>query len=244
MGRCTLRCWRCWSQGDGRVIGFAHRGAPASGTRENSLAAFSHALGQGARALESDVWLTADGVPVLVHDRIVRSGLRRRPIGAMRTTDLPGWLPTLDALYESVGTDFEFSLDVKDPAAALPTIEVASRHSAAGRLWLCGSAGQVRDWRQAASGARLVVSTSLRGQGRTMIDGRIDEAADAGAEAVNLRSPEWSAERVRRCHDRAMLAFAWDVQDPARLESVRAQGCDAIFSDFLTLIAAAQSFTD
>ena len=62
------------------MIGFAHRGAPAAGTRENTLAAFSHALGQGARALESDVWLTADGVPVLVHDRIVRSGLRRRPI--------------------------------------------------------------------------------------------------------------------------------------------------------------------
>jgi glycerophosphoryl diester phosphodiesterase len=95
-----------------------------------------------------------------------------------------------------------------------------------------------------AGGARLVVSTSLRGPGRTMVDERIDEAADASADAVNLRSPEWSPERVRRCHARSMLAFAWDVQDPARLESVRAQGCDAIFSDFLTLIAAAQTSTN
>jgi glycerophosphoryl diester phosphodiesterase len=221
------------------VIGFAHRGAPAAGMRENALAAFSNALEQGARALESDVWLTADAVPVLVHDRIVRSGLRRRAISALRTDDLPGWLPTLDALYASLGGDFDFSLDVKDPAAAQPSIEVASRHGAAGRLWLCGSAGQVRDWRAAGGGSHLVVSTTLRSGGATMLEDRIDEAADAGADALNLRSPEWSAQRVQRCHDRSMLAFAWDVQEPARLESMRTHGCDAIFSDFLTLLAAA-----
>jgi glycerophosphoryl diester phosphodiesterase len=221
------------------VIGFAHRGAPAAGMRENTLAAFSNALEQGARALESDVWLTADAVPVLVHDRIVRSGLRRRAISALRTDDLPGWLPTLDALYASLGGDFDFSLDVKDPAAAQPSIEVASRHGAVGRLWLCGSAGQVRDWRAAGGGSHLVVSTTLRSGGAAMLEDRIDEAADAGADALNLRSPEWSAQRVQRCHDRSMLAFAWDVQEPARLESMRTHGCDAIFSDFLTLLAAA-----
>jgi glycerophosphoryl diester phosphodiesterase len=225
------------------VIGFAHRGAPPAGMRENTLAAFSHALGQGARALESDVWLTADRVPVLVHDRMVRNGLRRRAISTTPADGLPGWLPTLDALYASVGADFDFSLDIKDPEAAQPTIEVATRHGAAGRLWLCGSAGQVRDWRDASGGAHLVVSTTLRSGGRSIpdeqTDRRIGEAADAGADALNLRSPEWSPERVRRCHDRSMLAFAWDVQDQARLESMRAHGCDAIFSDFLALIAAA-----
>jgi glycerophosphoryl diester phosphodiesterase len=229
------------------VIAFAHRGAPVAGMRENTLAAFSNALEHGARALESDVWLTVDRVPVLVHDRIVRSGLRRRPISALPAAGLPGWLPTVDALYSEVGGDFDFSLDVKDPEAALPTIEVAARHGAAGRLWLCGSAGQVRDWQAASGGAHLVVSTTLRGGSRTTLDGRlderIDEAADAGADALNLRSPEWSAERVHRCHDRSMLAFAWDVHDPTRLETMRAHGCDAIFSDFLTLIADAQSST-
>jgi glycerophosphoryl diester phosphodiesterase len=226
------------------MIGFAHRGAPAAGMRENTLTAFSNALASGAQALESDVWLTADGMPVLVHDRIVRSGLRRRPISVLRTADLPGWLPTLESVYDAVGRDFDFSLDVKDPAAALPTIEVAGRQGAAGRLWLCGSSGQVRQWRAASGGAHLVVSTTLRG-GRTSAAGRleerIDDAADAGAAALNLRSPEWSPERVQQCHDRSMLAFAWDVQEPARLESMRAYGCDAIYSDFLTLITSAQT---
>lgn len=221
------------------MIGFAHRGAPAAGMRENTLAAFSHALEQGARALESDVWLTADRVPVLVHDRLVRAGLRRRAISATAAGDLPSWLPALDDLYSELGSDFDLSLDVKDGAAALAAIEVAERRSATSRLWLCGSADQVRDWRAAGGGVRLVVSTTLRAGGRTMMDERIDAAAAAGADALNLRAPEWSAQRVRRCHDRDLLAFAWDVQQPATLASMRAHGCDAIFSDFLTLIAAA-----
>ncbi len=227
------------------MIGFAHRGAPAAGTRENTLAAFSHALEQGARALESDVWLTADRVPVLVHDRLVRAGLRRRAIPATAAGDLPSWLPTLDDLYRELGSDFDLSLDVKDGAAALPTIEVAERRSATSRLWLCGSTAQVSNWRPAAGEAHLVVSTTLRtsGQHRTVLDDRSDtrihQAADAGADALNLRAPEWSAQRVRRCHDRNLLAFAWDVQQPATLASMRAHGCDAIFSDFLALIAAA-----
>ena len=50
-------------------IGFAHRGARAHAP-ENTLAAFSLALEMGATALESDVWLTADGVAVLDHDGV------------------------------------------------------------------------------------------------------------------------------------------------------------------------------
>jgi len=221
------------------MIGFAHRGAPGIGMRENTIAAFTNALGRGARALESDVWLTADRVPVLVHDRIVRNGLRRKAISAMRSSELPRWLPALEEFYDAVGGDFEFSLDVKDPAAALPTVEVATRHSAAARLWLCTTAGNVRDWRAAAGEARLVVSTTLRGSGRTMLEGRIDETAEAAADALNLRCPEWSAERVQRCHDLGMLAFAWDVQQAAVLERMRGFGCDGIFSDHLPVLVAA-----
>lgn len=46
----------------------AHRGG-AGLTVENTLAAFGRALEIGVRTLECDVHLTADGVPVVVHDR-------------------------------------------------------------------------------------------------------------------------------------------------------------------------------
>src|SRR6185436_7833703 len=48
-------------------IGFAHRGARAHAP-ENTLDAFALALRLGATGLETDLWLTADGIPVLDHD--------------------------------------------------------------------------------------------------------------------------------------------------------------------------------
>ncbi|MGA1075335.1 MAG: glycerophosphodiester phosphodiesterase, partial [Ilumatobacteraceae bacterium] len=48
-------------------IMFAHRGARAHAP-ENTIEAFQLALRLGATGLESDAWLTADGVVVLDHD--------------------------------------------------------------------------------------------------------------------------------------------------------------------------------
>jgi len=81
-------------------IGFAHRGARADAP-ENTIEAFTLARRLGATGLESDVWLTADGEAVLDHDGVVRSGVRRRPIGGVRRADLPSHIPTLAELYDA-----------------------------------------------------------------------------------------------------------------------------------------------
>jgi glycerophosphoryl diester phosphodiesterase len=65
-------------------IGFAHRGAPGRAVRENTLPAFRAALRAGVPGIESDVWLTADNVPVLLHDGYLRRANEQRsaPAGA------------------------------------------------------------------------------------------------------------------------------------------------------------------
>ena len=50
-----------------RPIAIGHRGC-AGEAPENTLEAFARGLAAGARILESDVHLTRDGVPVLIHD--------------------------------------------------------------------------------------------------------------------------------------------------------------------------------
>jgi len=63
------------------VIG--HRGA-AGEAPENTLLSFERALALGAGILESDVHLTRDGVPVLLHDaRLERTTDGRGPVGEL-----------------------------------------------------------------------------------------------------------------------------------------------------------------
>jgi glycerophosphoryl diester phosphodiesterase len=76
------------------VVG--HRGA-AGEAPENTLAAFELALDQGAEGVEFDVHLTADGVPVVIHDfRLERttsgSGrVRRHTLAQLRRLDAGSW---------------------------------------------------------------------------------------------------------------------------------------------------------
>ena len=97
----------------GDPIAFAHRGAKAHAP-ENTLEAFAIALRLGANGLETDMWRTADGHIVLDHDGIVKRWGRSRPISEVPLTALPSHIPTLEKFYEVIGTDFHFSIDVKD----------------------------------------------------------------------------------------------------------------------------------
>lgn len=213
-------------------IGFAHRGARANAP-ENTLEAFSLAVRLGATGLESDVWLTSDGEAVLDHDGVVRRGLRRRPIASIARSELPAHIPTLAELYASVGTDLEFSLDVKDPAAFDRVVEVARAAGghALDHLWLCHHRWtQVAAWRATCAEVHLVDSTFV---GR-MSDGPEQRAAalsDAGIDAVNLHHTEWNGGLTALFHRFGVLCFGWDAQHPRTLDGLLDVGIDAVYSD-------------
>jgi glycerophosphoryl diester phosphodiesterase len=66
----------------------AHRGASGVAP-ENTMAAFELAVRQGADAIELDVRLTADGVPVVLHDPTLdRTSDRGGPLKALSLADL------------------------------------------------------------------------------------------------------------------------------------------------------------
>lgn len=212
-------------------LGFAHRGGAAHAP-ENTLEAFSVALEMGASGLESDVWVTADGVPVLAHEGQVRTGLRRRVLSDVPRADLPSHVPTLEDLYDRCGTGFQLSLDVKDPGAAAPVVAVARGFGdAVGRLWLCHPQWrQLCQWRCLSTEAHLVDSTRLR----RMKEGperRAATLAEHGIDAVNLHHTDWTGGLTTLFHRFERYAFAWDCQHEPVLRAVLAMGVDAVYSD-------------
>ena len=224
-----LRTW-----GD-RPLGFAHRGA-RSVEKENTIAAFTRALDLGAPGLESDAWLTSDGVVVLDHDGVLGPIWRRRSIAATPRRDLPGHIPSLGDLYAACGNSFELSLDVKDPRALDGIVAAAREAGAVERLWLCSSDWRpMAAWRTLVPQARLVESTNLS----WMTEGlrpRLAALRESGIDAVNLHRSQWSAELLDEVHAAELLGLAWDVQSAGRLSEVIALGVDALYCDDVALM--------
>jgi glycerophosphoryl diester phosphodiesterase len=213
-------------------IAFAHRGARAH-ARENTIPAFELALRLGATGLESDVWLTADGVAVLDHDGRVGRRPRRQPIGSVLRVKLPAHVPTLTDLFEAVGTDFELSLDVNDPAAADAAVAAAREAdpTLVSRLWLCHPDPEtLAGWRRRWPDVRLVASTRLR----YLRNGPERFAADLqrdGIDAVNLHHSEWTGGLATLFHRFDILAFGWDAQFERLVATLLDAGLDAVYSD-------------
>lgn len=184
---------------------------------ENSLAAFQHALELGATGLESDVWLDADGEPLLHH-----GPLHKEPVPPL----------SLAGLFAQCGTDFDLSLDMKGAGdVAARTVEVAREAGFdLSRLWLCGGGLRSAAWRSLDPDVRLVTDMRWRD---AVLGGRRAMAAvsAAGIDAVNLRHGRWSRRLIRRAHEAGLLAFGWDVQFAWTMRWAVRRGLDAVYSD-------------
>lgn len=221
-------------------IGFAHRGARAHAP-ENTIEAFQLALRLGATGLESDAWLTRDGVAVLDHDGVVGSVLRRRRIGELGRSELPAHIPTLAELYEAGGGTVELSIDVKDDAVAAELVAVARAEgpAAEARLWLCHpSFDVVASWRALSPHVRLVHSTRL-----ARLEGSPERHAArlqaAGIDAVNLHHRDWTGGLVALYHRFDRFALAWDAQFERVLAELLDAGIDGVYSDHVDRMMAA-----
>ncbi|GAC1445597.1 MAG: hypothetical protein NVSMB55_27500 [Mycobacteriales bacterium] len=239
-------------------LGFAHRGgrAVAAGVtvrargtsggdvraRENTLPAFRRALRLGAPGLETDVWLTADAVPVLHHGGKLRVGraVRRRPIASLTAAELPAWLPRLGDLYDACGTDFDLSVDLNEPTAGAAVVRAAGDAGhASSRLWLCGGIDEAARWRTLAPDVRLVSSPPATPVASRAWNDRLHRLRSDGVDAVNLPRRHWSRERVQSVHAVGLRAFGWDAQSTERIAALLDMGCDAVYSDHVDRLVAA-----
>lgn len=220
-----------------RPITFAHRGARAE-RPENTLAAFERALELGAAGLESDAHLSADGKVVLVHDAVVRDGLRRRRVAQTEARDLAELgIPRLVDLYGELGTDYELSIDLKDDVVAEPLLGVAGDAGAAERLWLCSGRVATLEALVGLGPAHLVHSTKRSAIGSSA-EGHADLLARVGVEVCNMRHTDWTAGLVGLFHRFGVLAFAWGVQEVRHVRAMLDAGIDGLYSDHVDRLVA------
>lgn len=213
-------------------IAFAHRGARTL-EPENTIPAFKKALEQGATGLESDAWLSSDGEVVLVHDGVLRTGLRRTKVSETSARDLAVFgVPKLDELYEECGSDYELSIDIKDRESASRMIEIATHLGVATRLWLCSPNREfLATLRDQSTSVRLVYSP---GRGRVVpatFERLAADLSEKGVDALNLHRSDWSKGVVSLMHRFGLSSFAWDTQEIRHLRSAFNMGIDGVYCD-------------
>lgn len=109
------------------MLNIAHRGASAAAP-SNTLASFEKAAGFGADGIEFDVHLSADGVPVVIHDATVDattdgSGrVAEMTLAQLKQLDAGSWfdpafagerIPTLEEALETMGSRLLFNVELK-----------------------------------------------------------------------------------------------------------------------------------
>ena len=97
-----------------RVLSSWRRLHPDAIPPDRAVRRFLDALGSLEQATDA---LSGDGEVVLVHDGTVGRGLRRRKVPISTADELAAFgVPRLADVYSELGSEFEFSIDVKDDA--------------------------------------------------------------------------------------------------------------------------------
>ncbi len=174
----------------------AHRGA-ATLAPENTLASFRLALEQEVEFVETDVQLTADGVPVLMHDPDVdrttngHGPLARLTLAQLQTLDAGSWF-SADFAGEPVPTLEDF-LDLLTPTATRAFLELKGD-------WSPDRVDAAVEQLRARNLANRVVLASF--ERRTL-------------ESVRELAPEFATILLTRTLDRDTIRYATTIQASA-----------------------------
>ncbi|MEY2476583.1 MAG: glycerophosphoryl diester phosphodiesterase [Actinomycetota bacterium] len=221
-----------------RVI--AHRTCPEHAP-ENSLEGIAKAAELGADAVEVDVRLTSDGVPVLNHDttvwRIARWPLPVRWTSSarfdrLRRRDGSGAaLPTFANVLASLPAGLGLAIDVKDPAALDAVLAKL-------QAWR-GDRARIAVWIRDPDAIRRVAA-ELPGTDRALLQNTSSESRTRGylADAVECDATEVSIHQdgiapwvVAEAHRLGLRAYCWIIDMP-RLPEALLAGVDGIVTDF------------
>jgi len=179
----------------------AHRGCPRQWP-ENTLPGFEHAFKSGARAVELDIQLTADHVPVLYHDA------------------------TLDRVSGVTGRVTDLSVSqLKNTSAAYPS-RFGSRHDSVQISTLAEFVRLLRDWPQAVVFVELKEESIARFGARVVVDRVWDLIAPLQRQCVLI---SFDAEAITYARTTHGARIGWVIPESAQQISRIAHATDPDF---------------
>lgn len=226
-----------------RPIVIAHRGA--SGTEpENTLRAFETALRQGAEMIELDLFLTADGHPVVTHDDDLsvhtdrRGFVTRLTLDEVREADAGRGepIPTLAETLALVRGRARLYLELKDPRVAGETIRLVRESGMAGDCLLAsfdlGLMRELGDWISDIEIGLIIGTASLNPYVRLREAMPWRFLQRYNYQTLSVETRLCRRRLVEETHRLNKRLFVWTANSEATCRRLIALGVDGIVTDY------------
>jgi glycerophosphoryl diester phosphodiesterase len=220
----------------------AHRGASAHAP-ENTLAAFRQAARLDADMVELDVQMSADGVPVILHDATLdrfpghAGEVRRKRLAELKSVDV-GQGERIPTLVEAIQTCREELLGMYIELKTGDAVDAVDRAIREHHLYEWTLVGSFRpDWVAAIKRLDPRIQTSI-----LFTAPGIDPVALARAVRADFVHPCWenaapqphallTADWIQRVRDAGLGVILWHEERPEEISALRKMGVDGICSN-------------
>jgi glycerophosphoryl diester phosphodiesterase len=211
---------------------FAHRGASVNHP-ENTLRAFRHALVIGVGGIELDVRATADGIPVVIHDRDIERTtdgvgyVDEMPMARLATFDAGDGerVPTLAEVLALVGDAAQLDIEIKGAGIERAVLKVLAEYPAV--TWAISSF----DWDTLRTMRRLDPVAELWPLAESVGDDLFAIAAELGSPAVSLIAGAYTTETAPNLRHAGLRVVVWTVNDPREARRIADLGAFALCTD-------------
>jgi glycerophosphoryl diester phosphodiesterase len=223
-----------------KVIG--HRGAAAYAP-ENTLASFREARRRGAAWVETDIMLTADGVPIVMHDDSLKRTMGiDRLVAKTPRAELPPDVPTFE---EAIACFGELGLGCNVEIKPSPGFEAETGRAVVETLRRCWPAdlpapllSSFKDvslaaaYKTAPEFARVILISEFVADWRT-------RAEAVGASGVNTDGEKLTAPWACAIKQAGFALGVYTIDDPAVARALVGMGVDCVITDAPDVILAA-----
>ncbi|MEU6878313.1 glycerophosphodiester phosphodiesterase [Streptomyces sp. NPDC046712] len=219
------------------ITAVGHRGDPYR-VRENTIPSIVSAIEGGADAVEVDVRLTADGIPVLLHDdTLKRLWGHDRPLAALTLTQLReltyDGVPTLrEALIAAGPHRLMLDLPGGDEASVRTIVGTVRECGAAERVYYCAGGVAMLQVRAADPAAEIALTWTTLAPPRAVL---LDAVKPRW---LNYRFGLVSRELAERVHRDGYLLSAWTADTRRTMRKLLSHGVDAITTNRVDALAA------
>jgi glycerophosphoryl diester phosphodiesterase len=211
---------------------YAHRGASAIHP-ENTLRAFRHALAIGVDGIELDVHATAEGIPVVIHDRdIARTTdgagyVDEMPLARLETFDAGNRerVPTLAEVLALIGDAAHLDIEIKGSCVEQAVLDVLAQHPTV--RWVISSFS----WETLRTLRRLDPLAELWPLAERAGDELIAIASELASPAVSLFTGAYTAESAAQLRDAGLRVMVWTVNNPREARRIEDLGAFALCTD-------------